>query len=78
MGGGLLRLLFARFNRDECPTLGPQKSACRFKDELYGCASLEFLNWFAASPAAYLAAVQKRALACPASIHLLELQVRLL
>lgn len=46
----------------------------RYEGQVYGCASQEFLNWFAASPQAYLEAVQQQALLLPACIGLLELQ----
>ena len=47
---------------------------CRYEGEVYGCASQEVLNWFAASPQAYLVAVHQQALELPACIGLLDLQ----
>lgn len=47
---------------------------CRCEGEVYGCASQEFLNWFAASPQAYLVAMHQQALELPACIGLLDLQ----
>ena len=41
---------------------------------MLGCATQELLNWFAASPQAYLLAVHKQALHLPACIGLLDLQ----
>lgn len=46
----------------------------RYEDQLFGFASQEFLNWFAASPQEYMDAVMLQAIQYPACIALLNLQ----
>lgn len=46
----------------------------RYEDQLFGFASQEFLNWFAASPQEYMDAVMLQAIQYPACIALLSLQ----
>ena len=49
-------------------------TCCRYDGQVLGCANQELLNWFAASPEAYLLAVHEQALQLPACIALLDLQ----
>ncbi|KAL0034255.1 hypothetical protein WJX77_005513 [Trebouxia sp. C0004] len=46
----------------------------RYEDQLFGFASQELLNWFAASPQEYMDAVMLQAIQYPACIALLNLQ----
>lgn len=49
-------------------------SCCSYEGQLLGCSSQEFLNWLAASPEAYLQAVQQQAAQMPECIGLLDLE----